>query len=116
MSSPEPKDKTGAQFAGNLRSLRELRRLTQAELGARAGIAAASISHFETGQRAPSLESLVRVADALEVSVDGLLGRAPIEATAQIDPVFLKASRADAQTLDAVRRVTAALLAGQIPE
>jgi hypothetical protein len=27
-----------------------------------------------------------------------------------IDPILLKASRADAQTLDAVRRVTAALL------
>jgi len=105
MSSPSQ------TFSANLQSLRELRGLTQAELGRRAGIAAASISHFETGQRAPSLESLVKLADALDVSVDVLLGRATIEASAQVDPVFLRASKADAQTLATVRRVMAALLA-----
>lgn len=98
-------------FAANLQTLRELRKLTQAELGARAGIAAASISHFETGQRAPSLDSLVKLADALCISVDALLGRAPVETAANVDPIFLRASKASAQTLDTVRRVTAALLA-----
>ncbi len=97
-------------FSTNLQSLRELRGLTQAELGKRAGIAAASISHFETGQRAPSLESLVKLADALDVSVDVILGRASIESAAQIDPLFLRASKADAQTLATVRRVMSALL------
>ena len=113
MSSPSGRDGAAARFAGNLRALRELRGLTQAELGSRAGIAAASVSHFETGQRGPSLESLVRLAEALDVSLDALLGRATVESTANVDPVFLQASRADAQTLDAVRRVTAALLAGR---
>lgn len=95
-----------------LRGLRELRGLTQADLGKRAGMGAASVSHFETGQRTPSLDSLVKLADALQVAVDTLLGRAPVEATAQLDPVFLQASRASAQTLEIVRRVTAALLSG----
>ena len=98
-------------FSANLQALRELRKLTQSDLGARAGIAAASISHFETGQRTPSLESLVKLADALAVSLDALLGRAPVETSAQVDPLFLRASRASAETLDTVRRVTAALLA-----
>ncbi len=88
-----------------------MRGLTQAELGKRADIAGASVSHFETGQRAPSLDSLVKLADALAVSVDVLLGRAPVESSAQLDPVFLRASKADAKTLDVVRRVTEALLA-----
>jgi transcriptional regulator with XRE-family HTH domain len=101
-----------ARFASNLRSLREMRALTQAELGHRAGIGAASISHFETGQRVPSLESLVKVADALDVPVDALLGRGSVDAQTQVDPVFLQASRSSAQTLDTVRRVTAALLEG----
>ena len=100
-----------SNFAEKLQALRELRKLTQAELGARAGIAAASISHFETGQRTPSLESLVKLADALNIPVDVLLGRAPLETAAAVDPIFLRASRASAQTLDTVRRVTAALLA-----
>jgi transcriptional regulator with XRE-family HTH domain len=98
-------------LAANVQALREMRSLTQAELGKRAGIAAASISHFETGQRAPSLESLVRLADALDVSVDVLLGRAAVDASAQVDPLFLRASKADSQTLATVRRVMTALLA-----
>jgi len=109
MSSPI-KAQTGEALAVNLKTLRELRKLTQAELGSRAGMGAASISHFGTGQRTPSLDSLVKLADALGVSVDTLLGRAPVEAGAQLDPIFLRASRADAQVLDTVRRVTAALL------
>ncbi len=96
----------------NLKSLRELRQLTQAELGRRAGMGSASVSHFETGQRAPSLESLVRLADALEVSVDVLLGRIAVEASTQVDPVFLRASRASTATRDTIRKVTEALLAG----
>ena len=35
----------------------------------------AAISHFETGQRSPSFENLRKLADALNVSVDYLLGR-----------------------------------------
>jgi len=97
-------------IADHLKSVREQRGLTQTELGTRAGISAASVSHFETGQRLPSLESLVRIADALEVSIDSLLGRTARDEGAHVDPVFLRASRASAQTLDVVRRVTAALL------
>lgn len=107
MSSTDP---IADIFRSNLKSFRELRGHTQAELGARAGIAAASISHFETGQRLPALDSLIKLADALEVPIDALLGRVPVEAGAQVDPIFLRASRASADTLAAVRRVTAALL------
>ncbi len=101
----------GEELKLNLRRIRELRKITQAEMGNRAGIAAASVSHFETGQRAPSLDTLVKLADALNVTVDALLGRAPLEAAAQLDPVFVQASQADLPTLETVRRVTAAILA-----
>jgi transcriptional regulator with XRE-family HTH domain len=112
MSIDEIGTKTG--FGSRLQKLREVRGLTQAELGRRAGIAAASVSHFETGQRAPSLESLVKLADALEVSADALLGRADmtVPAGTQVDPIFLQASRASAETLDTLKRVTAAILSG----
>ena len=98
------------EFRLQFRTIRERRGLTQVALGQRAGMAPASISHFETGQRVPSLESLVRLADALGVSVDELLGRVPTNESTQVDPLFLRASRAPTDTLDAVRRVTAALL------
>lgn len=99
-----------AALRANLAVQRELRGLTQAQLGARAGIAPAAISHFETGQRVPSLESLVKLADALSCSIDVLLGRTSGDRNTHVDPLFVRASRADAHTLDAVRRVTAALL------
>ena len=97
-------------FRLHFRAIRERRGLTQVALGERAGMAPASISHFETGQRVPSLESLVKLADALGVSVDELLGRVPADVSTQIDPLFLRASRAPTETLDTVKRVTAALL------
>jgi transcriptional regulator with XRE-family HTH domain len=109
MSSPDGSPSLALQ--SNLRKFREMRRMTQAQMGAKAGIAAASISHFETGQRTPSLETLVKLADSLSVTLDALLGRAPVETSARVDPVFLQASRADADTLETVRRVTAAILA-----
>lgn len=94
----------------NLARYRELRGWTQTELGRRAGIAPASISHFETGQRTPSLETLLKVADALTVSLDRLVGRA-LDLAEPVDPIFMAASRADASTLETVKRVAAALIA-----
>jgi len=46
-----------ADFARRLQALREQRGFTQTQLGQRAGMASAAISHFETAQRVPSLES-----------------------------------------------------------
>ena len=106
MSSPE----TSLAIRSNLVAQRELRGMTQADLGSAAGIAPAAISHFETGQRVPSVESLLKLADALSVSVDFLLGRHADWASTQLDPVFMRASRADAATLETLRRVTTALL------
>ena len=49
--------------------------LTQHELARRADVPTISVSHFETGHRFPTSESLSRLADALGVSADYLLGR-----------------------------------------
>lgn len=100
----------GRRFREQLRFYRDRRRLTQTELGNRSGIAPAAISHFETGQRVPSLESLVKLADALDVPVDALLGRATSSATTAVDPVLLKASQASSEVRETVRKVAAALL------
>ena len=45
------------------------------ELAKRAAVPKISVSHFETGHRFPNAESLRRLADALGVSADYLLGR-----------------------------------------
>ena len=62
-------------FPLRLRETRSLRGLGQVELGELAKIPATSISHFESGKRKPSLDNLRKLADALQVSIDYLLGR-----------------------------------------
>ncbi len=63
------------RFRERLRKWRRKRGLTQEELAKRAGVPKVSVSHFETGHRFPNAESLRRLADALGVSADYLLGR-----------------------------------------
>jgi transcriptional regulator with XRE-family HTH domain len=63
------------EFKDRLRQTRESRGLSQAELASKTGMQPAAISHFETGQRSPSFENLRKLADALSISVDYLLGR-----------------------------------------
>lgn len=62
------------KFGDALFAVRKISDLTQDELGKRAGVPATSIAHFESGRRQPSIESIVRLAAALHVSTDHLLG------------------------------------------
>ncbi|MCY4384082.1 MAG: helix-turn-helix transcriptional regulator [Nitrospinae bacterium] len=62
-------------FKKRLRAAREFRELSQGELAKRADLQASAISHFETGTRKPSFDNLKRIADALRVTTDYLLGR-----------------------------------------
>ena len=64
-----------ASFPGRLRAAREKRGLSQGNLAGRGGFQASAISHFETGVRKPSFDNLRRLADALDVTTDYLLGR-----------------------------------------
>lgn len=64
-----------ASFPDRLREAREQRQLNQGELAEKAGLQASAISHFETGTRKPSFDNLRRLADALKVTTDYLLGR-----------------------------------------
>ena len=62
-------------FPERLRTAREHRELSQGELADRAGLQASAVSHFETAGRKPSFDNLKKLADALNVSTDYLLGR-----------------------------------------
>jgi transcriptional regulator with XRE-family HTH domain len=62
-------------FAARLRRLRNERGLTQAQLAAAIGRARVSVGYFECEETLPSLDTLCRLADALDVTTDELLGR-----------------------------------------
>jgi transcriptional regulator with XRE-family HTH domain len=69
-------------FGDRLRRTREEKRLSQAELAQKTGFQPSAISHFESGRRAPSFDNLKKLADALSVSIDYLLGRETVPTTA----------------------------------
>jgi transcriptional regulator with XRE-family HTH domain len=68
------------KFRERLREWRIKRGLTQEELARKADVPTISVSHFETGHRFPNVESLRRLAEALGVSTDYLLGRVKMPA------------------------------------
>jgi transcriptional regulator with XRE-family HTH domain len=67
--------KSSNLFSQRLQAIRSRRSLSQDELAKRAGLQATAVSHFETGTRKPSFDNLRRLADALETTVDYLMGR-----------------------------------------
>ena len=71
-------DALTAILADNLRAARIDRGLSQRGLATASGIYQGHISHFENARRQPLIHNLVRLAHALEVSTDFLLGLAPL--------------------------------------
>ena len=80
-------------FGRRLREARETRRMTQQELGTKSKVPSVMISHFETGVRPnASADNLVKLADALEVSIDYLLGRTddPVPRSGRVESALLR--------------------------
>ena len=76
-------------FPVRLRAARDLRQWSQSELAGRARLPPSSIAHFETGSRKPSFDTLRRLANALEVTTDYLLGRVDDPGLAEAgDPLY----------------------------
>ncbi len=66
------------EFAERLKAVREEKGLSQTELAAKTGLQPSAVSHFESGRRSPSFDNLRRLADALNVTIDYLLGRSDL--------------------------------------
>lgn len=58
-----------------IKQCRESQELSITKLAEESGLTISAISQFESGDRDPSLESLDKLVDALEVSADYLMGR-----------------------------------------
>lgn len=81
-------------FQERLRAARELRKWSQSELAEKASMPPSSIAHFESGSRKPSFDTLRRLASALEMTTDYLLGRVDDPTLAQAaDPLFRDVSK-----------------------
>ena len=58
-----------------IRELRKARHMTLKQLGAVFGIAESTISQYETGKRQPDNETLLKLGEFFDVTVDYILGR-----------------------------------------
>src|SRR3954447_11722612 len=75
--SPDVSDAISAaleQVGGRLRQVRAQRQITLVELSERTGISKSTLSRLENGQRRPSLELLLPLAQAYRVPLDDLVG------------------------------------------
>lgn len=82
---PSPSD----IFRKRLREAREMRGYKQEQLADLAKMPATTIAHFEAGTRKPSFDSLRKLAIALEITTDYLLGRVDDPELAEAgDPLY----------------------------
>jgi len=63
----------------NMMLLRKKKNLSQAELGKMIGTSGDVVGRYERGDISPSIEVVSKIADALEVSVDYLIGKTKME-------------------------------------
>ena len=61
-------------FASNLVRLRKENNLTQTDLGIELGLSKQTISNYETRDRSPNIDTLIKISRFFNVSVDYLLG------------------------------------------
>lgn len=61
-------------LADKLRRLRTSQKMTQQQLGDRIGVAKSVVSYYESGDRCPSYDVLIRIAKVFHTSTDYLLG------------------------------------------
>lgn len=58
-----------------LRTARKSNKLTMRELGEKVGVSESAISQYETGKREADFETIIKIAEVLDCSIDYLLGR-----------------------------------------
>lgn len=65
-------------FSKNLKSVMDERGMTQTQLSGLTGISKSGISQYLAGKTTPKINILQKLADALDTSVDFLLGENPV--------------------------------------
>ena len=67
-------DSPASHLAGNIRQLREARGLTQDQMARRSGVPRPTWANLESGEANPTLSVLIKVAGALQVPLEELIG------------------------------------------
>lgn len=62
------------KFAQRLREERELNNITRAELAKHLNVSARTVCYWESGQRECDFDTLIKIVEFLDTSIDYLLG------------------------------------------
>ncbi len=91
-------------LAVRLVAARSLRGLSCGQLAEAAGVTPSMLSSYEAGRVVPSIGGLVRLADALEVNADFLLGRSdePLAAGERTDAILERLGTLDAAEMKTI--------------
>lgn len=78
-------------FGSNLERIRKQHHISQTQLGTALGLTQQMISNYEKELSSPNMESLKKIAQYFEISVDQLIGHTPPkENKTSVDRRFLK--------------------------
>jgi len=96
-------------FSKRLTDLRQSKGLTQNELAELVNVSRSALSLYELGKREPDYETLVRLADFFDVSVDYLLGvsnvRQPVAPSDEVEEILEELhKRPEMKTLFSISR------------
>lgn len=65
-------------FPYRLKQLRKEHKWTQEELGAKLNLTKVSISGYENGNRTPDMDTLIKISNVFNVSIDYLVGKSDV--------------------------------------
>ena len=60
-------------IAKNIKKFRELKNISQSELAEKLNVTRQAVSNWETGKTQPDIDTLHKIADMLEISIDELI-------------------------------------------
>ncbi|GMA06982.1 transcriptional regulator [Tetragenococcus halophilus subsp. flandriensis] len=87
-------------FPEKIKELRKSKKFTQKDVAEKIGITRPAYTAYEIGKRQPDFETLQKIADLYEVSIDYLLGREEIESLPQYTSVDLDKMLDSAMSFD----------------
>ncbi len=101
------------EFGETIRRLRKEKKLTQAELGKKAGLSSRIIQRYESGNVRPRMDAAEKIAKALECPIYELLGHDGMLVAEAAEKGGAKSSR-NVQSL--IEEVTGLFAGGTLPE
>lgn len=88
-----------------LKSARVNNNLSRNQVAELIGVSVSMIGHYETGERVPSVETLLKLASQYKVSIDYLLGNTTNSNSLSLDGLTYKQIQAVKQIVDCFRNL-----------